>query len=314
MKIAFFGTPDFAVPTLQKLAESGHTVEVFTQPDRPVGRKAILTPSPVKAEALRRGLPVHQFEKISAPEGAAAIRAFAPDLYCVVAFGQLFSEEVLSIPPYGAINVHGSILPKYRGASPVQQTVIDGCPEAGVSTMLLVKKMDAGDVLEVRTTPLGENETFGELFERLSVLGAELFMDTLALLEQGKLVRHPQAEEEATYCAKLTRDSGKIDFTASVKKVHDLIRGTDPWPGAYALLNGEKLKIWRSNTELGDISLPAEAYAAAPGTLITAGKDMLFVKCKDGLLQLLELQLPGGKRLCTRDFLRGHAMEGMILN
>lgn len=310
MRIAFFGTPDFAVPTLRLLAQSEHTVEVFTQPDRPVGRKAVLTPSAVKAEALRLGLPVHQFERISAPEGAAAVRAFAPELFCVVAFGQLFSEEILAIPPYGAINVHGSVLPRYRGASPVQQTVIDGCAEAGVSTMLLVKKMDAGDVLEVRTTPLGPDETFGELFDRLSVLGAELFMHTLSLLEQGRLVRHPQAEEEATYCSKLTRDSGKIDFTRSVKTAHDLIRGTDPWPGAYALLDGEKLKIWRSRTDTGEVSLPENAQ---PGTLFTAGKDGLFVRCGDGYLRLLELQLPGGKRLPVRDFLRGHAVEGRIL-
>lgn len=313
MKIAFFGTPDFAVPTLKRLAETEHTVEVFTQPDRPVGRKAILTPSPVKEVALKLGLPVCQFEKISSPEGVEAIRSFSPDLFCVVAFGQLFSDEILSIPPYGAINVHGSVLPKYRGASPVQQTVIDGCEEAGVSTMLLVKKMDAGDVLEVKTTPLGRNETFGELFERLSVLGADLFMETLALLEAGKLTRHPQSEEEATYCAKLSRESGKIDFANPPKTVHDIIRGTNPWPGAYALLNGEKLKIWRSEAETDDIVPPEGFENACPGALFTIGKDDLYVKCKDGLLRLLELQLPGGKRLTAKDFLRGHNLEGKIL-
>lgn len=312
MKIAFFGTPDFAVPTLQRLANTAHTVEVFTQPDRPVGRKAVLTPSAVKEEALKLGLKVHQFEKISAPEGVAAVRAFAPDLYCVVAFGQLFSEEILAIPPYGAINVHGSILPRYRGASPVQQTVIDGCAEAGVSTMLLVRKMDAGDILEVRKTPLGRNETFGELFDRLSVLGADLFMETLDLLEKGKLVRHPQNEAEATYCSKLTRDSGKIDFSWPAKKVHDLVRGTDPWPGAYALFNGEKIKIWRTETDAGMLFDAPEN--ALPGALRTAGKEDLFVKCSDGWLRLLELQLPGGKRLKTKDFLRGHSMEGQSLS
>lgn len=310
MRIAFFGTPDFAVPTLKKLAQTQHTVEVFTQPDRPVGRKAVLTPSPVKEEALKLGLTVHQFEKISSPEGVQAVRDFAPDLFCVVAFGQLFSDEVLSIPPYGAINVHGSVLPNYRGASPVQQTVIDGCEEAGVSTMLLVKKMDAGDVLEVKTTPLGENETFGELFERLSVLGADLFMETLSLLESGNLTRHPQEEEKATYCSKLTRDSGKIDFTRPAKTVHDLIRGTDPWPGAYALLNGEKLKIWRSEIVRDCAELPE---GTVPGTVCLSGKDGLFVKCGDGYLRLTELQLPGGKRLPARDFLRGHSLEGQIL-
>lgn len=313
MKIAFFGTPDFAVPTLHKLADSGHTVEVFTQPDRPVGRKAVLTPSAVKAETLKLGLPVHQFEKISAPEGIAAIKAFAPELFCVVAFGQLFSDEILAIPPYGAINVHGSVLPKYRGASPIQQTVIDGCEEAGVSTMLLVKRMDAGDILLVKTTPLGKNETFGELFDRLSIMGADLFMDTLALLEAGNLVRHPQNEEEATYCAKLSRDSGKIDFTRTAKNVHDLIRGTDPWPGAYALLDGEKLKIWRSDADADQSLLPADSFGKNPGTLITVGRDGLYVKCADRYLRLLELQLPGGKRLSVSDFLRGHCMEGHVL-
>lgn len=311
MRIAFFGTPDFAVPTLKRLAGTQHTLEVFTQPDRPVGRKAIMTPSAVKAAAIQLGLPVHQFEKISSSKGMQAIQSFSPDLFCVVAFGQLFSDEVLAIPPYGAINVHGSILPKYRGASPVQQTVIDGCEEAGVSTMLLVKKMDAGDVLEVKKTPLGKNETFGELFERLSILGADLFMETLSLLEEGKLTRHPQNEEEATYCSKLSRDSGKIDFSRSAKTIHDLIRGTDPWPGAYALLNGEKLKIWRSEVCEETLELPDEAL---PGTVFVVGKGSLFVKCADTYLRLIELQLPGGKRLLASDYLRGHSLEGKILN
>lgn len=314
MKIAFFGTPDFAVPTLKLLFEAGHEIEVYTQPDRPVGRKAVLTPSAVKAEAIKLGLTVRTFEKISSPEGVAAIRAFAPDLFCVVAFGQLFSDEILGIPPYGAINVHGSVLPKYRGASPVQQTVIDGCKEAGVSTMLLVKRMDAGDILEVRTTPLGKNETFGELFDRLSVMGAELFMDTLALLEAGKLVRHPQDEEKASYCSKLTRDSGKIDFTRTAQTVHDLIRGTDPWPGAYALLDGEKLKIWRTETDPDKDILPVNGDTVLPGTLLVCGKEELLVKCGDGFLRILELQLPGGKRMITRDFLRGHTLNGRKLD
>ena len=310
MRIAFFGTPDFAVPTLRRLAATQHTIEVYTQPDRPVGRKAVLTPSPVKAEALRLGLPVRQFEKIRSAEGCAALRAFQPDLYCVVAFGQLFSEENLSIPPLGAINVHGSLLPKYRGASPVQQTVIDGCAFAGVSTMLLVKKMDAGDILLTKQVPLGGDETFGELFGRLSEIGADAFMETLELLEKGCLVRQPQKEEEATYCSMLTRESGRIDFTCPAGTVHNLIRGTNPWPGAYACLGEEKLKIWRSS--LDTALLPAGA-AGEPGAVVTDGRKVLFVRCQDGWLRLLELQLPGGKRLAAPDFLRGHAMENAFL-
>ena len=214
MRIAFFGTPEFAIPTLRALAASPHTLAVFTQPDRPVGRKAVLTPPPVKVAALELGLPVYQFEKIRSREGCDTIRAFHPDLYAVVAFGQLFSEENLSIPPLGAINVHGSLLPLYRGASPMQQSVMDGQTVVGVSTMMLVKRMDAGDVLMRAETPLGENETYGELSLRLSELGADLFMRTLGALERGELTPVPQDEAQATYCKMLTRDSGRIDLSA----------------------------------------------------------------------------------------------------
>ena len=308
MRIAFFGTPEFAVPTLRALAASPHTLAVFTQPDRPVGRKAVLTPPPVKAAALELGLPVYQFEKIRSQEGCDAIRAFQPDLYAVVAFGQLFSEENLSIPPLGAINVHGSLLPLYRGASPMQQTVIDGQAMAGVSTMMLVKRMDAGDVLLRAETPLGENETYGELADRLAVLGAELFMQTLAALERDKLKPEPQNEAEATYCKMLTRDSGKIDLTAPRKVIHDLIRGTNPWPGAYALLGEEKLKLWRT------LLSEAETPEGLPvGGLFGDQKKGLFLRCSDGALEITELQAPGGKKLDGKTFLRGRNIVGSVL-
>ncbi len=309
MRIAFFGTPDFAVPTLRALAKSDHTLAVFTQPDRPVGRKAILTPPPVKAAALELGLPVHQFERIRSPEGCAAIRAFHPDLYAVVAFGQLFSEENLSIPPLGAINVHGSLLPLYRGASPMQQTVIDGQPVAGVSTMKLVKRMDAGDVLMKAETPLGANETYGELSVRLAELGAELFMRTLDALERGELFPVPQDEEKATYCRMLTRDSGRIDLFAPRQVIHDLIRGTNPWPGAYALLGEEKLKLWRTVLSAAE---PPEGLPV--GGLFGDGKKGLFLRCKDGALEILELQAPGGKKLDGKAFLRGKNVAGSVLS
>ena len=309
MRIAFFGTPEFAVPTLRALAKTAHTVAVFTQPDRPVGRKAILTPPPVKAVALELGLPVYQFEKIRSSEGCAAIRAFAPDLYAVVAFGQLFSEENLSIPPLGAINVHGSLLPLYRGASPMQQSVIDGQKTVGVSTMQLVKRMDAGDVLLTAETPLGENETYGELSERLSELGADLFLKTLTALERGELVPQPQDEARATYCRMLTRDSGRIDLSAPRQTIHDLIRGTNPWPGAYALLGEEKLKLWR--TVLSDVEAPAELPV---GGLFGDAKRGLFLHCADGALEIMELQSPGGKKLDGKAFLRGRNIVGSVLS
>lgn len=307
MRIAFFGTPDFAVPTLQALAASEHTVEVFTQPDKPVGRKGILTPPAVKAEAVKLGLPVHQFEKIRSEEGVAALRAFAPDLMCVVAFGQLFSQEILDIPPYGAINIHGSLLPLYRGASPIQQTVIDGQELAGVSTMLLVKRMDAGDILLTASTPLGENETYGELSERLSHLGAQLFMETLSRLEAGTLIRRPQEEEQATYCKMLTRDTGKLSMDMTVRQMHNLVRGTNPWPGAYALLGEDKLKIYATRLCSAPSSLPV-------GTLFGSPKEGLFLQCRDGALELLEIQAPGGKRMEAKVFLRGHDITGSILS
>ena len=309
MRIAFFGTPDFAVPTLRALAKSDHTLAVFTQPDRPVGRKAILTPPPVKAAALELGLPVYQFERIRSPEGCAAIRAFHPDLYAVVAFGQLFSEENLSIPPLGAINVHGSLLPLYRGASPMQQTVIDGQPIAGVSTMKLVKRMDAGNVLMKAETPLGANETYGELAVRLAELGAELFMRTLDALERGELSPVPQDEEKATYCRMLTRDSGRIDLFAPRQAIHDLIRGTNPWPGAYALLGEEKLKLWRTVLSAAE---PPEGLPV--GGLFGDGKKGLFLRCRDGALEILELQAPGGKKLDGKAFLRGKNVAGSVLS
>lgn len=308
MRIAFFGTPDFAVPTLQALAATSHTVEVFTQPDRPVGRKGILTPPPVKAEAMKLGLPVHQFEKIRCPEGVAALRDFAPDLMCVVAFGQLFSQEILDIPPHGAINIHGSLLPLYRGASPIQQTVIDGQELAGVSTMLLVKRMDAGDILLTASTPLGENETYGELSDRLSVLGAQLFMETLRELEAGTLTRHPQEEEKATYCKMLTRDTGKLTMDMTAQQMHNLVRGTNPWPGAYAMLGEEKLKIYATRL------VKARQEEFPVGSLFGSPKEGLFLQCADGVLELVEIQAPGGKRMEAKIFLRGHDITGSMLS
>ncbi|MEN6594307.1 MAG: methionyl-tRNA formyltransferase [Clostridiaceae bacterium] len=307
MKIAFLGTPEFALPSLDMLERSGHALGVFTQPDRPVGRHAVLTPPPTKVYAEAHGIPVFQFEKIRLPEGVQALRAFAPDLMVTAAFGQILSAENLAIPQYGCINVHGSLLPKYRGAAPIQWAVINGETETGITTMLTDVGMDTGDILLVDRVAIGENETAGELFERLSVLGAETLRRTIAALEAGTLVRTPQNESQATKCPMLKKEHGKIDFTKTTREVHNLVRGTNPWPGACALLEGEPLKVHITRLSTLD-------FGSAPfGTLKGDAKTGLFVRCNDGWLEIVELQASGAKRMNAKDFLKGHPLVGKLL-
>ena len=305
MRIAFLGTPEFALPSLEALIKRGDTLCVFTQPDRPVGRKAILTAPPVKALAERHGIPVYQFEKIRSAEGREAMEAFAPDLCVTAAFGQLLSAKNLAIPRLGTINVHGSLLPKYRGASPIQSAILDGCEETGVTTMMTDVGMDTGDILLTRKTPIGENETYGELSERLAALGAELLIETLDALEADTLVRIPQNDADATRCPMLTRESGRMDFAKPAKALHDLVRGTNPWPNAYALLDGQPLKIFVTRRT-------DEAFDGAPGTLFVRDA-RLYVCCGDGALEIIELQASGKKRMPASDFLRGRPLSGCAL-
>ncbi len=307
MKIAFLGTPEFALPSLDMLYQGGHELAVFTQPDRPVGRHATLTPPPTKAYALERGIPVYQFEKIRRPEGVAALKAFAPELMVTAAFGQLLSAENLAVPRYGCINVHGSLLPKYRGAAPIQWAIIDGETETGITTMMTDIGMDTGDILLVDRTPIGEDETAGELFSRLAVLGAGTLRRTIAALEDGTLIRTPQDESQATKCPMLKKEHGRLDFSQSAKAVHDRVRGTNPWPGAYALLDGEPLKIHK--TRRTDQPLGTEPV----GYLVGNAKTGLFVRCADGWLEILELQATGGKRLAAKNYLMGKTLEGTVL-
>ncbi len=307
MKIAFLGTPEFALPSLDMLYQSGHDLGVFTQPDRPFGRHATLTPPPTKAYALEHGIPVFQFEKIRLPEGVEALKAFAPDLMVTAAFGQILSAENLAIPKYGCINVHGSLLPKYRGAAPIQWVIINGETETGNTTMMTDVGMDTGDILLVDRVAIGENETAGELFERLSVLGAETLKRTIAALEAGTLVRIPQDESQATKCPMLKKEHGKIDFNKTAREVHNLVRGTNPWPGAYALLDGEPLKIHATLLNECDFG------SAHQGTLRGDAKSGLFVRCADEWLKIVELQASGSKRMNAKDFLKGHPLEGKIL-
>ena len=307
MRIAFLGTPEFALPSLDMLRKSGHTLAVFTQPDRPVGRHATLTPPPTKAYALEHGIPVYQFEKIRLPEGVAALKSFAPDLMVTAAFGQILSAENLAIPKYGCINVHGSLLPKYRGAAPIQWAIINGESETGITTMMTDIGMDTGDILLVDRIAIDPDETAGELFERMAILGAETLRQTIAALEAGTLVRTPQDETQATKCPMLKKEHGKLDFSQSAVSVHNRVRGTNPWPGAYALLGEEPLKIHQ--TRRSDLPIGSEPVGILKGN----AKSGLFVRCADGWLEIVELQATGGKRLSAKDYLAGKALEGKVL-
>ena len=307
MKIAFLGTPEFALPSLDMLVQGGYTLALFTQPDRPVGRHATLTPPPTKVYALEHNIPVYQFEKIRLPEGVEALRAFAPDLMVTAAFGQLLSGENLAIPKYGCINVHGSLLPKYRGAAPIQWAIINGETETGITTMMTAIGMDTGDILLVDKIAIDPDETTGELFDRMAILGAQTLKRTITALEAGTLSRIPQNEEEATKCPMLKKEHGKLDFSQSVAANHNRVRGTNPWPGAYALLDGDVLKIHKSR--MSDLPIGNEPIGILKGN----AKSGLFVRCADGWLEILELQATGGKRLAARDYLAGKTLEGKVL-
>ena len=309
MKIAFLGTPEFAVPSLQALIDAGHTLCVFSQPDRPVGRHGTISPTPVKALALRHGIPVYQFDRIRRPEGVAALRAFAPDLMVTAAFGQLLSQENLDVPRLGCINVHGSLLPKYRGAAPIQWAIIDGERVTGITTMMTDIGMDTGDILLKAETAIGPDETAGELYDRLAAIGARVLLDTLAALQAGTLQRTPQDEALATKCCMHKKEHGKLDFQQTAQQVHDRVRGVNPWPGAYAAIDGGgTLKIWKARLT------GAQGAALPPGACVGDARGRLFVKCADELLELLEVQAPGGRRLDGRAFLRGRPLARRVLS
>lgn len=298
MRIAFFGTPDFALPSLKMLVEEGYDVcAVFCQPDKPVGRSGKPVFPPVKAFAVERGIPVYQPEKIRLPEGQAMLEKVAPDLMITAAFGQILSAENLSVPPLGCINVHGSLLPKYRGAAPVQWAVINGEKVTGVTTMFTDVGLDTGDMLLQREIEILPNETAGELFDRVAKLGAEVLKDTLIALLNGTLTRTKQDESQATMCRMLKKEDGHVDFSQPARKVHDRIRGVDPWPGAFAYFEGVPLKFWQSRVCEGN---------GRPGEILVAdGKNGLVVAAGEGAVKIGEIQAPGGKRMDAAAYLRG---------
>ncbi len=309
MRIAFLGTPEFAVPSLEMLYNDGHTLAVFTQPDRPQGRKQVLTPPPVKAYAIEKGIPVYQFERIKSEEGVEALKDFAPELMVTAAFGQILSQDNLDIPKYGCVNVHGSLLPKYRGAAPIQWSIIDGEEVTGVTTMLTDIGLDTGDMLLKDEIQILEDETAADLYERMAVLGANTLKKTIALLEKGEIVPQKQDHNIATKCPMLKKEHGKIDFRAmSAKAVHDRVRGTNPWPGAYALLpDGSPLKIWQTRL-VGKVE-------GEVGICMGDDKKGLFVPCADGnAVEIIIMQAPGSKRMNAKDYMRGKPLDGVSLS
>ena len=325
MKIVFMGTPDFARCALEKIIEAGHEVVlVVTQPDKPKGRSGELQVSDVKALALEHNLPVFQPVKIKQPEHVAYLKSIEADIYVVAAFGQILSQEILDIPKYGCVNIHASLLPEYRGAAPIQQSIIDGKKETGVTIMQMAAGMDTGDILIQKTIPIEENETGGGLFDKLSILGAELIVEALPLIEAGKLTPVPQDEAKATKCGKLSKDMGRIDFSKDAETIRNLVRGLNPWPSAFTSLEGKMLKIWSAKA-LDEEDFDAvyggqeseEDFAArqqlvkesAYGAIAAVSKDSFAVLTDGGYLQILEVQLEGKKRMDVKSFLLGNKIK-----
>lgn len=300
MRIVFMGTPDFAVPSLQALIDAGHDVcAVYTQPDKPQGRKQILTAPPVKTLALEHDIPVFQPNTLKNEDEQARLRELAPEVIIVVAYGKLLPKAVLDIPPRGCINVHGSLLPRWRGAAPIQWAVIAGDEMAGVTTMQMAEGLDTGDMLLTYETKVGEKETAGELFDRLAQSGAELLIQTLVKLDE--ITPRPQDDAQSCYAHMLDKQMAVIDWSKSAHEIDCLIRGLNPWPIALTTLSGERLKVFAAEKAAGN---------GEPGTVLEADpKKGLTVACGEGALKLTEIQLVGGKRMKATDFLRGHAIE-----
>ncbi len=309
MKVIFMGTPDFAVGTLEAILQAGHEVAaVVTQPDKPKGRGGAVSISPVKEAACRHNLTVLQPQRARDPEFIEKLHSYGADVIVVVAFGQILPKEIIHMPPFGCINVHASLLPAYRGASPVQWAVIDGQEYSGVTTMLMDEGVDTGGILLREQVKLDEKETGGSLFERLSKIGAQLLVKTLDSVEAGTVKPVPQDESAATYVKMLKKPMGEMDFSRTAAGLERLIRGLDPWPSAYTYLNGKILKIWSA-----DVISEQDSAAAQPGTVTAVNKDSFVIRCGEGSLEVSSIQLEGKKRMAAGDFLRGFPVEAGLM-
>lgn len=314
MRIVFMGTPDFSVPALKALVEAGHQViAVVTQPDKPKGRGKEVQMTPVKIQAMEYGIPVYQPAKVREASFVEVLKGLEADVYVVIAFGQILPKAVLELPKYGCINIHASLLPKYRGAAPIQWCVIDGERETGITTMMMDVGLDTGDMLEKAVIPIEEKETGGSLHDKLSMAGGDLILSTLKKLEEGTLVRTPQTDEGTCYAKMLTKSLGDIDWNQDAVSIERLIRGLNPWPSAYTMWNGKTIKIWAADVIAGreaaeflsESGVPAET-GTAPGTVVCSDKRGLVVCTGGGLLSIRELQMEGKKRMDTPAFLRGY--------
>jgi len=306
LRIVFAGTPDFSVPPLKALLDSGHeVVAVYTQPDRPAGRGRKLTPSPVKQLALERGIPVFQPRTLKDPEAVAELAALEPDLMVVVAYGLLLPPEVLVIPRLGCINIHASLLPRWRGAAPIQRAIEAGDRETGVSIMRMEEGLDTGPVYLVKRTPIGEEETGGSLHDRLSRLGAEALMEALPGIADGSLEPVPQDDAEATYAAKLDKKEALIDWTQPAWRIERKVRAFNPWPVAHTRYENANLRVWEARA--------IDGLAAEPGTVMSATREGVDVATGEGLLRITRLQMPGKRAMSAADFINAHAIQGMVL-
>ena len=303
MKVIFMGTPDIAVPALEKIIEAGHEVMlVVSQPDKPVGRSKALKYTPVKECALAHGIEVYQPERIRAEESVAFLQKFDVDVIVVEAFGQIIPQAILDIPKHCCVNIHTSLLPKYRGAAPIQWAVLNGDMVTGVTTMRMEAGLDTGDIIMQTEKIINEGETSGTLFERLARAGAKLIVKTLEAIENGTATYTPQDESKATHVSKITKEMGSIDWNRSAKEIECWIRGMDPWPSAYTRLDDKTVKIWKAK-------VVSDEQLAKPGTIVRVSKHALEVQTGKGILAILELQIEGKKRMTTEAFLCGYAVE-----
>lgn len=303
MKIIYMGTPDFAVEPLEALIKAGHEVTaVVTQPDKQKGRGKEVQMTPVKECALAHNIPVLQPVKIKEPKAVEELRKYPADIIVVAAFGQLLSEEILTMPRFGCVNIHASLLPKYRGAAPIQWAVINGEEKSGVTIQQMAKGLDTGDILIKREVVLDVKETGASLFDKLMYVGAELIVELLPLIEQGKVIPEKQDEAQATHVTRLTKEMGNIDFGKDAVSIERLIRGLNSWPSAYTYFKGKTLKIWEAD-------LTGNKAEAKPGEIVAIGKDFIEVATGEGTLYLRSVQLEGKKRVSVKDFLLGYEVK-----
>ncbi|QHT61826.1 methionyl-tRNA formyltransferase [Paenibacillus lycopersici] len=300
MRIVFMGTPDFAVPSLEAVLDAGHTVElVVTQPDRPKGRKKTLTPPPVKEAALLRGLPVEQPERLRGSETAARIAELKPDLIVTAAYGQILPKAVLEVPRLGCINVHGSLLPRYRGGAPIQRAIMNGETVTGVTIMYMAAGLDTGDMISVVEVPIADTDTSGSLFEKLTAAGAKLLAETLPAIEAETVEAKPQNNDEATYAPNLTREDERIDWRLPARRIYDQVRGLSPMAGGFTVWNGEPFKVWGCSPVKRGVS------QAEPGTVLSASDEGILVQTGEDALLLTTIQPAGKKAMPAAEWLKG---------